>query len=188
MTDLLKVTISEGIEARCGAIVNAKVGDFQTKFDRFVDHFGSFFNGEDIQDRLDRKVEVQEFKNLKSQIALKSDVLKSRKMVGILNHRLQQISILNAEIAKSLQPNNNSLDFRAQRDYIAKQCEITKQWILDTPLMDQKEQSFDRVDLSPNDPENQLKTKYALTKQPTLRSTSPISGHIKQKHSPTKSA
>ena len=98
MGELIRVAVDASISEKCGAIVEEKT----TKYDRFVDNFAAFFNNEDIQDRLDRKVEVEEFNILKNEIALKSDVMKSRKMVGILNHRLQQVSILNAEIAKSL--------------------------------------------------------------------------------------
>ena len=77
------------------------------RFEGFIDNFGMFFDGNDLQDRFNHKVETRDFNNLKNEMALKSDIMTSRKMVSHLNQRLQQLSILMSEIANSLLPTNN---------------------------------------------------------------------------------
>ena len=58
-------------------------------------------------------------------------------MVLEMNHRLQQLSILQAEVAKSLVVENGLENQSTQqtKDFIAKQCAITSRWINDMPLV-----------------------------------------------------
>ena len=64
-------------------------------------------------------------------------------MVETVNHRLKQLSVLQAEAAALMVPTQASSSFTAsenvntkilKREYIAKQSKIAARWILDTPI------------------------------------------------------
>lgn len=88
-------------------------------------------------------MDVSAFQKQNENIATKDDIAKVDATLKNLFTRIKHMSILQAELARSNVPHNASSSFKAtenvntkilKRDFLAKQAQITAQWVADTPL------------------------------------------------------
>jgi hypothetical protein len=92
---------------------------------------------------LRQKVDCLTFDKYREEQVTKAHLATMQSMVETVNHRLQQLSVLHAEVAALMVPSQASSSFAAsenvntkilKREYIAKQSKIAARWILDTPI------------------------------------------------------
>lgn len=111
------------------------------RYDDVTKDFEQFFNDQSLKEQFETKVNKNYFEKVSNTKATKEDIDGVKALILNLSNQIKQVSILQTEIAKSGIPGTVSSNFKAQdsinatiqkRDYLARQAEITSNWIIDT--------------------------------------------------------
>lgn len=114
------------------------------KYENVTKNFQRFFNVDNMFLQFDSKAEMRDVERLVAKHATKEDLRRLDQVVEAVYHRLKHLSVLQSELAKSVLPLKPSGSFNAteqantklqRRDFVAKQTEISANWILYTPLL-----------------------------------------------------
>jgi hypothetical protein len=134
-----QANLEQNISKVCDGIITEKL----YKYEKVAGSFAQFFCEGDLAGQLRQKVDCLTFDKYREEQVTKAHLAEMQSMVETVNHRLQQLSVLHAEVAALMVPSQASSSFTAsenvntkilKREYIAKQSKIAARWILDTPI------------------------------------------------------
>lgn len=133
--------LDRSLNASINTLVNDIVNKRLKQYDTVTKDFELFFNDQSLKEQFDTKVNKNYFEKVSATKATIEDIDGVKALILNLSNQIKQVSILQAEIAKSGIPAMASSNFKAQeglnatiykRDYLARQAEITSNWIIDT--------------------------------------------------------
>lgn len=105
--------------------------------------FRTFFNHECLLEQIQFKADKAFVEKLGATKATKDDIEDVKATIDAVYQRIVHLSILQTEMAKSMVPQKSSSSFKAietintkiqQRDFLARQSQISTNWIMHAPL------------------------------------------------------
>ncbi|CDW78660.1 UNKNOWN [Stylonychia lemnae] len=133
---MFEVNMSEEISNA----VKKALAKAMANYERVLNQFSKFFDQEELNKTLERKVDVEVVQTLQDIKANKVDLEGCLNLIESLHSRLKHMSILSVEMARSLLPIKSSNNFQtaesknsliSRRDFLFKQAQVTAAWIED---------------------------------------------------------
>lgn len=112
-------------------------------FEKVRADFSQFFSQGNLKEMIDRKLNITDYQLMQIHNVKANDFDRLLDSVNNMYHKLKQVSVLQAEMARAILPMKASSSMKAgettntklmRRDYVAKQAKITADWIMDTHL------------------------------------------------------
>ena len=134
-----QAVIENEITLICQSVLKRKL----LQYEGVAKQFQAFFNTEEIQMIMDKKVDVEVFKRANNLQAPMTELEATNSFIKQLNARLKHLSILVTELAKQAVPSKASSSFKSgetlnskiqRRDFLSRQAQIVSTWITDTSL------------------------------------------------------